>query len=224
VFSASPDRLRLVRCLARCRRLADDQPSPCHAGSGAQWARGEPNRRRGRQPEREDDRSRRPAGLRCRQKDQGPQAACDGGHRRSRPDAAGPSGAANTPATRMAMGSARSTSTRSRVSGHCCARGCARTVASRRRSCRTTSASSRSCTTHAAEAEPFSAPSSRGWLNEVPLTTSEPDKSLARKELAPWMAGLRLMPVIDLNSTARRKQSYGRRLSGCGCSLKQSAA
>ncbi len=54
----------------------------------------------------------------------------------------------------------------------------AHTVASRRRSCRTTSASSSSCTTHVAEAEPSSAPSSRGWLNDVPLTTPEPDKSL----------------------------------------------
>ncbi len=37
-----------------------------------------------------------------------------------------------------------------------------------------TSASSSSCTTHVAEAEP----SSRGWLNDVLLTTPEPDKSV----------------------------------------------
>jgi len=50
--------------------------------------------------------------------------------------------------------------------------------------CRPISASSSSCTTHVAEAEPSSAPSSRGWLNEVLLTTPEPDKSL--NQMHPW--------------------------------------
>ena len=41
-------------------------------------------------------------------------------------------------------------------SGRCCAPGCGRTAASRRKSCRSTSASSRSCTTSAAAAKPCS--------------------------------------------------------------------
>src|SRR3954454_10767825 len=72
-------------------------------------------------------------------------------------------GAANTPATRMATASARCTSTPSRGSGPCCAPGFARTGASRRTSCRSISASSNSCTTHAAGAKPCLAHSSPPW-------------------------------------------------------------
>ena len=56
---------------------------------------------------------------------------------------------ANTPATRTVMGSARSTSTPSRASGHSCDPGCGRIAVSRRRSCRSISASSSSFTTPA---------------------------------------------------------------------------
>src|SRR3954470_24561156 len=63
---------------------------------------------------------------------------------------------ASTRATRMATASARSTSTPWRGRGPCCAPGCARTAASRRRSCRSISASSSSCTTHAVAAKPCS--------------------------------------------------------------------
>lgn len=42
MLSASADRPRLVRCLARHRRLAGDQPSSDHVQSRAQRARGEP--------------------------------------------------------------------------------------------------------------------------------------------------------------------------------------
>ena len=56
---------------------------------------------------------------------------------------------ANTPGTRTATGSARSTSTPSRASGRCCAPGCGRIAVSRRRSCRSISASSSSFTTPA---------------------------------------------------------------------------
>src|SRR3954453_15781585 len=55
-------------------------------------------------------------------------------------------------AMKMAMGSARFTSTPSRASGRCCAPGCARTAVSRRTNCRGISVSSRSCTTPAAAA------------------------------------------------------------------------
>src|SRR4051812_36306250 len=71
-------------------------------------------------------------------------------------------------ATRMATASARSTSTRWRARGPCCAPGSARTAASRRRSCRCISASSRSCTTSGAAAKPSLAPSSQPWWCDVP--------------------------------------------------------
>src|SRR3954447_3139664 len=84
---------------------------------------------------------------------------------------------ASTPATRTATASARSTSTRWKGSGRCCAPGCGRTGASRRRSCRSTSPSSSSCTTPGAAAGPSSASSSPPWWREVP-TTPDPDKSV----------------------------------------------
>src|SRR5215210_2353879 len=66
----------------------------------------------------------------------------------------------------MATASARSTSTRWKGPGRCCAPGCARTGASRRTSCRSISASSSSCTTPAVAAEPCSAPSPRLWSGD----------------------------------------------------------
>jgi transposase-like protein len=53
---------------------------------------------------------------------------------------------ANTPGTRTATGSARSTSTPWKASGRCCDPGCGRIAASHRRSCRSISASSSSFT------------------------------------------------------------------------------
>ena len=49
------------------------------------------------------------------------------------------------------------------ASGRCCARGCARTGASRRRSCRPISASPSSCTTPAVAGRRCSVPSSTAW-------------------------------------------------------------
>jgi len=82
-------------------------------------------------------------------------------------------GAANTPATRTGTGSARSTSTRWKDFGRCCAPGCVRTTASCRISCRFTSASFSSFTTRGAAAKPCSARSSRAWLRDKPSTTPE---------------------------------------------------
>src|SRR3954454_14197311 len=65
--------------------------------------------------------------------------------------------AASMPATRMAMASVKSTSTRWKESGLCCAPGCGHTVASRRRSCLTILPCLSSCTTPNAEAKPCSA-------------------------------------------------------------------
>ena len=86
-------------------------------------------------------------------------------------------GAANTPATRTGMASARCTSTPWRGSGPCCAPGCARTGASRRRSCRSISASSSSCTTHAVAAKPCSARSSPPWSHEPDPTPRKPTRA-----------------------------------------------
>src|SRR4051794_12294029 len=71
------------------------------------------------------------------------------------------------PATRTATASARCTSTRWRVSGHCSAPGCVRIAASRRRSCQSISASSSSCTTRAGAEKPCSAPLSLPWSGDV---------------------------------------------------------
>src|SRR4051812_45508611 len=84
---------------------------------------------------------------------------------------------ASTRATRTATASARSTSTRWRASGPCCAPGSGPIVASRRRSCRSTSPSSSSCTTPGAGVGPSSVNSSPPWWREVP-TTPDPDKSV----------------------------------------------
>src|SRR3954467_473380 len=86
-------------------------------------------------------------------------------------------GAANTPATRMATGSARCTSTRSRGSGPCCAPGSARTGGSRRRSCRSIWGSSSSCTTHAVAAKPCLARSSPPWSHEADPTPRKPTRA-----------------------------------------------
>src|SRR5215213_1510087 len=88
----------------------------------------------------------------------------------------------STRATRMATASARSTSTRWKGPGRCCAPGCARTGASRRTSCRSISASSSSCTTPAVAAEPCLAPSPRLWSGDEGdegAITPDPDKSHA---------------------------------------------
>lgn len=82
------------------------------------------------------------------------------------------------PATRTGTASARSTSTQSKASGHCCAPGCARIAAFRKTSYRFTSASSNSCTMRADAAKPCSAPWSPAWLCDEP-TTPEPNKSHA---------------------------------------------
>src|SRR4051794_22250650 len=71
------------------------------------------------------------------------------------------------PATRTATASARCTSTRWRVSGHCSAPGCVRIAASRRRSCQSTSASLSSCTTRAGAEKPCSVPLSLLWSDDV---------------------------------------------------------
>src|SRR3954453_9447991 len=89
-------------------------------------------------------------------------------------------GGESTPATRMATGSARSTSTRPRASGPCCAPGCGRTGASRGRSCPPISASSSSSTTPGAAGRRSSAPSSPAWSRRPILTTPKPDKSRGR--------------------------------------------
>ena len=70
--------------------------------------------------------------------------------------------------------SARSTSTRWKASGPCCAPGCARTGASRRTSCRSISASSSSCTTRADAAKPCSARSSPASLHDEPSPPRNP--------------------------------------------------
>src|SRR3954464_14457106 len=71
------------------------------------------------------------------------------------------------PATRTATASARCTSTRWRVSGHCSAPGCVRIAASRRKSCQSISASLSSCTTRAGAEKPCSAPLSLPWSGDV---------------------------------------------------------
>src|SRR5438309_9215417 len=71
-------------------------------------------------------------------------------------------------AMKMAMGSARFTSTPSRASGRCCAPGCARTAASRRTNCRCISVSSSSCTTPVAAARLCLALLSAAWPGEAP--------------------------------------------------------
>src|SRR4051794_21267250 len=76
--------------------------------------------------------------------------------------------AGSTRAMRMAMVSAKSTSTRWRGRGPCYAPGCGHTGASRRRSCRCISASSSSCITPGAEAKLCLASSSRLWSCDVP--------------------------------------------------------
>src|SRR5215213_9157077 len=86
-------------------------------------------------------------------------------------------GMGSTHATRMATASARSTSTRWKGPGRCCAPGSARTEASRRRSCRCISASSSSSTTPGAAAKPSSAPSSRLWWDDERAITPDPNKS-----------------------------------------------
>src|SRR3954468_16452157 len=63
---------------------------------------------------------------------------------------------ASMPETKM--DSAKSTSTPWKVFGRCCAPGCGRTAASRRRSCPTISPSSNSCTTPDVGAKPYSEP------------------------------------------------------------------
>src|SRR3954449_11767899 len=83
---------------------------------------------------------------------------------------------ASTRATRTATASARSTSTRWRASGPCCAPGSGPIAAPRGRSCRSTSPSSGSCATPGAGVGPSSVNSSPPWWREVP-TTPDPDKS-----------------------------------------------
>src|SRR3954466_4747443 len=70
---------------------------------------------------------------------------------------------ASTRATRMATASARSTSTRWRGRGPCCALGSVRTGASHKRSCRCISASSSSCTTPGVAAKLSLAPLLQRW-------------------------------------------------------------
>ena len=82
--------LRLFPPLLAGRHLVDDPGHPAHGGAGAGWPRGVADRGDHRQPERQDDRSRRPARLRRRQEGQRPQAAPAHRH-------AGPAAAAGRP-------------------------------------------------------------------------------------------------------------------------------
>src|SRR4051812_30075484 len=85
--------------------------------------------------------------------------------------------AGSTRAMRMAMVSAKSTSTRWRGRGPCYAPGCGHTGASRRRSCRCISASSSSCTMPDAEAKLSLAPSSRLWSCDLPPSPRNPTRA-----------------------------------------------
>ena len=82
------------------------------------------------------------------------------GATRTRPSV---TGRASMPATRMATGFVRSTSIRWKGSGPCCARGCVRIGAYRRRSCRIILASFSSYTIRAAAAKHCSARSLPLW-------------------------------------------------------------
>jgi hypothetical protein len=75
------------------------------------------------------------------------------------------------------------------ASGRCCAPGCARTVASRRRSCPPPSASFSSSTIPAGEAKRCSAPSLLPSLHDQ-TTTPQSRKSLGRMAAVPAMDGL----------------------------------
>jgi len=77
---------------------------------------------------------------------------------------------ASSPATRMAMGSARSTSIPSRDSGRGCARGFGRIGGSHRRNCRCIWASSSSCRMSGSEARRCSSPWSSSWFGQLPGT------------------------------------------------------
>src|SRR3954453_17181623 len=85
------------------------------------------------------------------------------------------------PATRTATASARCTSIRWRVFGHCSAPGCVRIAASRRRSCQSISASLSSCTTRAGAEKPCSVPLSLLWSGDAlhhPGSRQEPLREL----------------------------------------------
>src|SRR5689334_21011126 len=125
-------------------------------------------------------------------------------------------GAASTPATRTGMASARCTSTPSRGSGPCCARGCARIGASRKTSCRSISASSSSCTMHAVAAKPCLARSSPPWSHNSPDhhpgSQQEPEKfcTIVGGVISPLLANVYLHYVFDLWAERwRRREARG---------------
>src|SRR5829696_1284254 len=78
--AAANDGVSVVLRVARQRPVRNAQSSPGHGGSGAGRARSVAERRRARQPVREDDRERWAARLRCGQEGEGAQAAGHGGH------------------------------------------------------------------------------------------------------------------------------------------------
>src|SRR4051794_23399547 len=110
------------------------------------------------------------------------------------------------PATRTATASARCTSIRWRVSGHCSAPGCVRIAASRRRSCQSISASLSSCTTRAGAEKPCSVPLSLLWSGDAlhhPGSRQEPPMiiepaDLARLETALALAQERRLVLADM--------------------------
>ncbi len=77
--------LSLVCGLAGRGRVRGAEPCVADDRPRTQRSRSLPERLRHRQPEREDQRSRRAARLRCRQEDHGPQAPRPRRHRRARP-------------------------------------------------------------------------------------------------------------------------------------------
>lgn len=85
-------RSRLFQRVARQRAVRQHQPPLGHAGSRAGRAGSLAQRRRARQPECEDHRERRPAGLRRGQEGEGAQAPGPGGHGWPRPGVRSPAG------------------------------------------------------------------------------------------------------------------------------------
>src|SRR3954447_21921104 len=113
---------------------------------------------------------------------------------------------ASTRGMTTATGSARSTSTPWRGSGRCCAPGCDRTAASRRRSCRSTSLSSSSCTTPGAGAGPSSASSSPPWWRDAPHHPGS-------REERPCFFPVHEVPhLVDLHDVVSRRGRGRRRL------------
>src|SRR3954464_9714962 len=116
------------------------------------------------------------------------------------------------PATRTATASARCTSTRWRVSGHCSAPGCVRIAASRRKSCQSISASLSSCTTRAGAEKPCSAPLSLPWSGDVlhhPGSRQEP-KILRRRagRAGPLFASEGCLSAADRDRRQPRSRPY----------------